>query len=140
MRAHFVQQVQNARNYYGEKNCIADYRIVVLDNSAECGMRCVITARCWKSFNRNASVVYASIWVNDRHSNTHTSGKGQAGGGGYCKLSAAMDEAIKSAGIMLHCCEDGKISNIHGRGEGAIREALKAIAESLGYKQILILN
>lgn len=49
--------------------------------------------------SRNASTVYASIWV---HANGHyLAGHGNAGGYGYHKESAAFQDAITSAGIQL---------------------------------------
>ena len=69
---------------------------------------------------------YACLWVNDIKSNIHTSGSGSAGGYGYHRPSAAAAEAIMNAGIDLS-------EHIDGRGESAIEEAVKAIAEALGY-------
>ena len=81
--------------------------------------------------------VRAALWVRtsedlpnqQRH---YFSGAGSAGGCGYCKASAAADEAISAAGIKL-VGADGKSANIHGAGESMIVEALKAIARAAGY-------
>jgi len=39
---------------------------------------------------------------------------GRAGGGGYCKFSASVDDAIRRGGMLL------PIENIHGAGEQAV--------------------
>jgi len=54
--------------------------------------------RFYMSRSSNASVVYCCLWL---HGNNGASGKGNAGGWGYHKESAALQEAITSAGIEL---------------------------------------
>ena len=88
-------------------------------------------ARCYMGRPASASTVYASIWI--QSSGIYTSGKGKAGGYGYHKESAAIGDAIKSAGIELS-------KDIEGLGDGAIEEALKAIALSLGFPNVLIVE
>lgn len=61
---------------------------------------------------------YACLWIN--HEKIHASGSGKAGGYGYHKPSAAADEALNSAGIILE-------NSISGAGDDAIREALREI-------------
>ena len=90
------------------------------------GMEEAVTARFWMGRSSSASTVYCAIWC--RGKDYWTSGKGTAGGHGYCKKSAALDEAIRSAGITLS-------RSVHGTGE--IREACEAIARALGYKELL---
>lgn len=68
---------------------------------------------------------YACLWINA--SPIHCTGSGSAGGGGYCKESAASYEAITKAGIKLS-------EPISGRGMHAVQDALKAIAIHLGYE------
>ena len=53
-------------------------------------------------------------------------GHGWANGGGYHKARAALDSALASAGITLS-------EAIAGRGDGAIRDGLLAVAEAYGY-------
>jgi len=77
------------------------------------------------------SVCYACAWItSDMYQGN---GSGQAGGGGYCKESAAVDSAFRSAGIQLS-------ESIHGVGIGAIRDALVAIAESMGLTDYIIVE
>lgn len=81
--------------------------------------------RCWMGRSRNASVVYCTVWVwADR---LYTSGHGTAGGYGYHKESAALGEAIRSAGIKLS-------ESISGVGDTAIGVAMLAIVRAVGYK------
>jgi hypothetical protein len=61
------------------------------------------------------------------------SGYGKATGSGYCKESAAIDEAIANAGIALE-------KRFGGRGESAIRDAALAIGRKLTGKRNLILH
>jgi hypothetical protein len=79
------------------------------------------------------SRVYACMWVNDKENQIHVSGGGYAGGYGYHKASAAAQDAINNAGIILS-------EDIAGRGDSAIQEALKAIALALGYENVTILT
>lgn len=82
--------------------------------------------RCWMGKSRNASTVYASVWVNDSKNYDSTSGHGKAGGGGYHKASAAIGYAIDNAGIKLS-------QDICGRGDSAIEDVLFAIAAAQGH-------
>ena len=69
----------------------------------------------------------ACLWV--RMKGTSTQGSGMARGYGYHKPSAAIGEAIRNAGFDLS-------ADIHGRGDAAIREALDAIAASVGAEKV----
>jgi hypothetical protein len=70
-----------------------------------------------------ASTAYACVWLN--LTDSYAVGKGKAGGYGYCKESAAIDDALRSAGIQLE-------HSIHGVGEQAVKGALVALAEFAG--------
>jgi len=76
-----------------------------------------------------ASVCYACVWVN--RAENYARGAGRAGGGGYCKASAAAGAALHDAGFRFE-------SDIHGRGLESIRGALAAIAEYIGIDQFYI--
>lgn len=71
------------------------------------------------------SVAYAAVWLRPKEGES-TNGTGKAGGGGYCKVSAAAGDAIRNAGIDLAV-------RIDGVGEDAVREAVLAIASAIGY-------
>jgi hypothetical protein len=65
------------------------------------------------------SVAYACLWVGG--DDIYTSGSGKAGGFGYCKESAAIGDAIESAGFDLS-------EDIYGRGTTQAEKALLAVA------------
>ena len=110
MKATFKETKNNAINYGGKKELIRAYDVVVNDNER---LANIITARCYMGRSANASTMYASIWIYDEKH--HTSGSGKAGGYGYHKQSAAISDAIESAGIELD-------EDISGRGDSAIEE------------------
>lgn len=66
---------------------------------------------------------YACAWLNTK--DAYAIGKGKAGGYGYCKESAAIDCALRDAGVQLE-------HSIHGVGQSAIKEALHAWARFVG--------
>ena len=82
MKATMGENVSNAVNYKGQKELVKSYNVIT-DTLRE-----IITVRCYMGRSSSASVVYASIWINAH--GIHTSGKGQAGGYGYDKTSAAI--------------------------------------------------
>ena len=133
-------EISNAKNLSGKKELVSAWSVLGLFNGK---IDEVITCRCWMGRSRNASTVYASIWV--RGHNAWYSGRGSASGYGYHKESAAIDEAITSAGIKLfgtpysgQVVDFEKPANIHGVGDSAIREAFLAIAEALGAQDCII--
>ena len=126
MKATIGKQVSNAVNYGDKKELIKTFNVVTDELKEIITVRCYIMGR-----SAGASAVYASVWINT--SEVHTSGKGKAGGYGYHKESAAVAEAIESAGITLD-------TGISGVGDCAIREALKAIARALGFSNVLIVE
>ena len=80
-----------------------------------------------------ATVAYCAIWIRDKESNVYKSGSGWAGGGGYCKQSACVGEAISNAGYDLK-------HNINGVGMGAIRGALLAIGKTITRRKLHIVE
>lgn len=156
MLAKFTTRHENARNMTGEKETVS--RIVLIDKKTE---REIVDCRIYMSASRNASTVYASIWVQGIKTGKHpadwpygeTSGRGSAGGGGYHKQSAAVGDAIRSAGIELYGSPYASRSNgdsheetkamlkkpthINGCGDGSIRAALLAIANAAGYSDVI---
>ena len=125
MLATLGNEAKNAINYGDKKAMIRTYNVITE------GLENIITVRCYMDRSANASTVYASVWINT--SEVHTSGKGKAGGYGYHKESAAIGDAINSAGIMLD-------TDISGVGNSAIRDALTAIANALGFERVLIVE
>lgn len=156
MKAIIKNQVSNARNYSGEKETVFKY--VVLAKTKHCNeVREIVDCRVYMGRSRQASMVYASIWVHAFE--VHTSGRGSAGGYGYHKESAAIEHAILDAGIELYGSPYGEPRRwnfeekreytakeltaikrkenrqrcyIGGFGDSAVRLALEAIARAAG--------
>lgn len=74
-----------------------------------------------------SSVCYACVWT---HSDAlgYSRGSDKAGGGGYCKRSAAAYGALLDAGFVFE-------EPFSGRGEPSIEDALGAIAKMLGLRK-----
>lgn len=135
---------QNARNLGDTKETVKTYTVYGLEVN-EHGRpvsRGLVTLRLYCGRSRSASTVYSALWVHGE--NYWTTGKGSAGGYGYCKYSQAAQEAIDSAGIILYGTpysstgevDFGKYCNIGGVGETAIKAALLAIGQALGYRDL----
>lgn len=106
----------------------------VLRAAEESGLAEVVDARFWMSRRAGASVVYCSVWIRTRLGCADAptpprwlSGRGSAGGYGYHKESAAFADALRSAGIELE-------RSVHGVGDQAIKDAMRAVARAAGYK------
>lgn len=143
--------LSNAKNYAREKELVSRY--LVIDKKTE---KVVIDCRCYMGRSSNSSQVYASIWVHSIKPlgedadgfTTYTSGRGMAGGYGYHKESAAVDDAIASAGFTLFGSASGygdkhdfkKSCHIAGVGDSAIKTALLAIAYACGSKDVIFVN
>ena len=125
MKATIKELADNGKNYGHKKELIQTFNVIT-DTLKE-----IITVRCYMGRSASASVVYASLWITAP--DYHGSGAGKAGGYGYHKPSAAIGDAIASAGI-------GLSKDISGVGNGAIHEALGAIAETMGYNKFLIVE
>lgn len=84
-----------------------------------------------------SQTAYCAIWVSNYNEkgycSTQNSGTGSAGGYGYCKESAAVGDAIDSAGYTLS-------KDIDGRGISAIKEALVALANTVNRKNKYLLE
>ena len=128
------QPVHNGKNYGGDKemiaalSCIAYYKGEILEP---------VILRLYIGRSRSAHTVYAAIWCNERNAKTgeyvSACGHGKAGGYGYCKQSAAADDAIRNAGIALS-------ESISGVGQRAVEDAMRAIARAMGYRKLAIVR
>lgn len=99
------------------------------------GMKEVVCARFWMGLSSSSTVVQCCVWV---YPHGHCmSGRGEAGGGGYCKKSSALDCALQSAGIRVASRES---PSWQLAGSGCIREACEAVAAALGYTEIYTVN
>lgn len=139
MKAIFDQQkhLDNAKNMNGEKELIQ--HIVIVDDAGS--KQQIVDCRLYMGRSRNASTVYCSIWANGHINNERVwiTGHGKAGGYGYHKLSAAMQNAITAAGFAL-TDDNGDSMPIYGRGDGAMYDAAIAIAAALGFNDVILIN
>lgn len=126
-KVRFPQEsTTNARNYHGKKETLTTLKVVAATRK---GIEVPIDVRVYMSYRSDgASPVYASIWINGK--GHHCAGTGKASGYGYCKHSAAIGAAIKSAGVDIGC-------HIGGTGMNNVQDALIAIAKSMGYRGAL---
>ncbi len=144
-----VEPRQNARNLGDTKETVKTYTVlgIKIGETGRPVSRCLVTLRLYCGRSRSASTVYSALWVHGP--DQWTTGKGSAGGYGYCKYSEAAARAIESAGIELYgtpygnpCNATGEVDyskpcHIGGVGESAIRAALFAIGQALGYSDLV---
>lgn len=122
---------QNGKNYGGEKEMIQAISLIGLKGTTA---RELITLRVYATTTRGRN--YASIWIHGGHGDKgdlYGAGHGWAGGYGYHRVSAAVSDALTSAGVKLSL-------DISGVGDEAIRTALEALAAHLGYKRTLFVR
>ena len=115
------QTTSNAKNLGGKKELIMALSLVV---NAKDRLREAVTVRFYMGRSAQTSVIYCSIWA--WGNGVNISGYGSAGGGGYCKKSAALARAMESAGIDLS-------EPIGGCGMAVAREAIEAVGRALGF-------
>jgi hypothetical protein len=88
--------------------------------------RAVVTLRTYYP-NQTA---YACVWIHA--GDVHARGGGKAGGGGYCKESAAAHAAQAAAGVTLS-------ESVNGRGMRAVEDAVLAAARAAtGKRKFLV--
>jgi hypothetical protein len=141
IKANFTTAQSKAKNYNNDKEVIGKF--VIIDKTTE---RTIVDCRLYMGRSRSSSTVYASIWVNIKDSKKpkdwvygFTSGTGYAGGYGYHKQSAAVQDALTSAGIGLYNANKAR-RYIDGVGDSAIREALLAVAYTAGYNSVIFVS
>lgn len=111
------------RSHRKENNgFLREYALIDLSDGAA-----VVTLRIYWP----GTVAYACVWINRGGMGIHARGAGKAGGGGYCKESAAAAYALKDAGVTL-------TEDIDGRGTLAIVDALAALAQHMGIARYTI--
>lgn len=137
IKARFAVEQGNAKNYSQDKETISKF--VIVDKTTE---RTIVDCRLYMGRSSNSSTMYASIWVSIKDLKkpktwqyAGTSGTGSAGGYGYHKSSAAVQDALTRAGIELY--KDKERQFIDGVGDYAIREALLAVAYAAGYNSVI---
>lgn len=125
---HNVEGI-NGKAHRKEKGFFRQYSLIVQFNREPIRIARVC-------FYSTGSKVYCCLWIfakgkdipGSESGNVYLSGSGSAGGGGYCKNSAAMAEAVEKAGVTLP---------FNLSGSGMVEEALDAIAAGCGYKKML---
>jgi hypothetical protein len=135
MKAKFNKNAKQSFNSKHRKDVLKE-AYTVLDGD----FKTVVDCRVYGA----GSTAYACLWVYGK-GNFYASGSGKAGGWGYHKTSAAVDDAIASAGFELYGSpyNDGKEQNykkrcnISGVGDSAIEAALMAIAKTASRKRKL---
>lgn len=133
IKASIVKKESNARRP-DNKELVSAYSLVVRLPSGD--MREVITVSCYMGRSASASVVHAVLWVRCADGEW-TSGSGSAGGYGYHKESAAIADAIKSAGIDLRDLENDRKDHwfdFGGTGTSYYPQVLEAIVRAAGYR------
>lgn len=137
IRARIVRRVSHANNYAGERETVASYNLIAVVDGAP---RDVITARIYMGRSRNASTVYASVWIKCRDGEW-TSGSGSAGGYGYHKESEALAGAFTSAGVELFgdpyqrdAARNKDRLFFGGTGSSFYVDIFTAIARAAGYR------
>ena len=138
IKASIVKKAENAKRP-DNKELVSAYSLVVRLPSGE--MREVVTVKCYMGRSASASVVYAVLWVRCKDGEW-TSGSGSAGGYGYHKESAAIADAVTSAGIELKDMDrtdDPKhlprnYFDFGGTGESYYPQVFDAIARAAGYR------
>lgn len=116
------RQSDNVASYRKENALSREY--AALDPNTG---RAVVTLRIyWPN-----QVAYACVWIHAGDVNAR--GAGKAGGGGYCKQSAAAGAALAAAGVTLS-------ESIDGRGLQAIGDAVLAAARAATGKRKFLLH
>lgn len=123
MIAHLPpESLSNMKDYdLWKKELVQTYQVIHFDGQK---MHVPVTVRCYMGKSRNASMVYASVWINGN--GLWFSSTGTAGGYGYDKISAAIGDALGR--IRVELTDDrGSRADIKGAGAIAVRQALFAI-------------
>ena len=94
------------------------YRVAYVTGRAAAALGSLDNARTWLHRDNQA----LGVWIHG--DDLHGSGGGKAGGYGYHKESAALEEALSAAGIRMS-------EGIGGRGDQAMFEALEVLARAV---------
>ena len=118
----------NGKNF-DSKETIATRQLIAFKDGE---FKVLVTARWYMGRSSSASTVYCSVWITGHALPEFTdwtgcAGNGSAGGGGYCKQSAAFYEAISKAGIKVD-------TEISGRGMSVVDDFLEALALNAGFE------
>lgn len=117
------KDTENARNMGSEKETTNRMQLVAVVDGE---IRVPLDARFYMGRSSRSSVVYCSVWMRSKDGKRHLAGRGSASGYGYHKESAALDDAMASAGVAF-------TRRFDGCGTEAMRVAIEACAIALGY-------
>ena len=134
IKASIVKKAENAKRP-DNKELVSAFSLVV--RMPDGSMREAVTARCYMGRSASASVVHAVLWVRCADGEW-TSGSGSAGGYGYHKESAAIADAISSAGVTLQDLDrtdrKDRWFDLSGTGTSYYPQVFEAIARAAGYR------
>ena len=135
MNITFKDLKSNGRNM-DNKETIQRWNLIAFDDDK---FKELATIRWYMGRSASSSVVYCTLWVTSHtfrktHDDwTDASGSGSAGGGGYCKVSAAFQDALNNAGIFA---DEG----IAGRGDTVVQDCLLALGRQAGFKHVKLVR
>lgn len=128
-----VLEIKGGRdiNYSNEKKELVNSRELIAFKDDQ--FHSLVTVRWYMGRSSSASTVYCNVFATSTSLSDcdYVCASGSAGGGGYCKQSAAFYDACHKAGIKF----DEEIS---GRGMSVVEEALRALGEHAGFKTMYI--
>lgn len=136
MKFTFDKLQSNAINLGDKKETITSRTLIAFKDGKFIEL---ITARWYMGRSSSAMQVDCSVWfssyvMESSHAQwTDCSGRGKASGGGYCKQSAAFEDAMRNAGIK---CDAG----IACRGMSVVEDAMLALAKQQGFDTLHIVR
>ena len=132
MTANIEGLKDSPRNYGRIRDKELKNAFILAGRDAQGNQHTWIDARLYMGRSSGASVVYCIVWMHPTNGARYSTGYGKATGGNYHKASAALDSAFERAGIVLS-------APIDGRGEGAMRDAIRAVGCAIGAPDCAVL-
>lgn len=129
------EQVSNGRRLDDKKELVQEWQLVVFDagfRPMEDGrmyderFRTAVHAFWYMGRSPSASVVYCAVWIHSQDRARYWSGSGRAGGYGYDKKSAALEEAMHSASATFE-------RSFGGCGDDAAKHDMRAVMLAAGW-------
>lgn len=123
-----IEPKESFKNF-NNKECITRRELIAFVDGK---FQSLITARWYMGKSASASVIYCQAWFSRLANGCESAaGAGSAGGGGYCKESAAYHDAASKAGIKFD-------KDISGRGMSVVEDSMIAYGKFLGYENLYI--
>ena len=136
MQFTFDKLQSNALNMGEKKETITSRTLIAFEDGK---FKELVTARWYMGRSSSSMLVQCSVWFHSAtmeasHAQwTDCSGRGRAGGSGYCKKSASFADAMRNAGIK--CDQD-----IAGCGMSVVEDAMIALAKQQGFDTLHIVR